>query len=202
MFFLQINFESWFEGHFAASKYKVSQGITNENEEQKKEKNFGAALTHFGLQTLNNLVVDHLLKEEIPACGMAPFGSWITKKEDKEFDNFQTLKIISKIVKSGMIPVLHGDVTMDEDLTFAILSGDLILKSIAKKFKCKRAVFLTDVFGVYTLPPNEKGSELIPEIKVKENGETDSLPITKNTREHDVTGGTVFVVVSWFLIIL
>lgn len=171
-------------------KHKVNEGLkSNKSAGQVREKVFGACLTHFGLQTLNNLVIEKLLKKGISSCSIQPFGCWVSKGEEKEFGNRKFLETVERALSVGMLPVVHGDVVFDDEIQFSILSGDVIMKSVAKKFKAKRAVFLTDVEGVFDKPPNEEGSKLLREIKVDSKGTPDFFPVTKCSESKDVTGG-------------
>merc|ERR1740120_175019 len=61
---------------------------------------------------------------------------------------------------------------------------------LCKELSAKSAVFVTDVDGVFTKPPGEAGSQLVPEILVDiKTGELELTGIDMNCASHDVTGG-------------
>jgi isopentenyl phosphate kinase len=51
------------------------------------------------------------------------------------------------------VPVFHGDAVFDVDTDVAILSGDVVVRELCAFFKPKRAVFVTDVPGIFDKPP-------------------------------------------------
>ena len=83
----------------------------------------------------------------------------------------------------------------------AILSGDTLVVSLCAALRPQRAVFLTDVPGVYDRPPDQPGARLLHSITVDHRGEivrcadqrkastgSVALPAT-SVAAHDVTGG-------------
>ncbi|GJN17573.1 hypothetical protein PR202_gb04651 [Eleusine coracana subsp. coracana] len=106
---------------------------------------------------------------------------------------------ISEALHAGFVPVLHGDAVLDELLDCTILSGDVIIRHLAKLLIPKYVVFLTDVYGVYDRPPTDPNAVLLREIEVDDIGSWSivkpaSLLGNKNGVEisvaaHDTTGG-------------
>lgn len=60
-----------------------------------------------------------------------------------------------------------------------------------RTLRARRAVFITDVDGVFTKPPTEEGAQLIPEILVDSKTGDFKLPGVEMSCDtaHDVTGG-------------
>jgi isopentenyl phosphate kinase (EC 2.7.4.-) len=58
-----------------------------------------------------------------------------------------------RLVSMSVIPMLYGDVIIDDELGFSILSGDDIMVELARALKPSKALFLMDVDGVYTKGP-------------------------------------------------
>jgi hypothetical protein len=54
---------------------------------------------------------------------------------------------VLKILQHGFVPVLHGDCVFDTNSQqkVNILSGDLIVHTLAKEFRCTNVVFACDV---------------------------------------------------------
>nr|WP_263641338.1 hypothetical protein [Methanobrevibacter arboriphilus] len=62
-------------------------------------------------------------------CVSIQASSFITTK-NKRINNFN-LDSIEKYIDEGFIPVIYGDVVLDDELKVAVLSGDQILQYIA-----------------------------------------------------------------------
>jgi len=177
-------------GHFEAKKYKVSQGFPegrNGNSEILK----GISLTRQSVTKLNAIVVSYLIKVGIPAVGVSPFGTWRTKTGQVVSNNVTE---IQKMVEHGLVPVLHGDVVLDDAQGCSILSGDLIAEILSEVLSPQFVVFITDVPGVYDLPPSNQNAKLQSNIIVNEEEKGlhgQHFAETGVVHEHDVTGGMV-----------
>lgn len=68
------------------------------------------------------------------------------------------------------VPVLHGDCVFDATLGVTILSGDTILRALAAALRPAYCVFLADVAGLLTQPPQQPGARLIPAVEVAADG--------------------------------
>jgi isopentenyl phosphate kinase len=68
------------------------------------------------------------------------------------------------------VPVLHGDCVFDSQLGVTILSGDTIMRGLAQALQPRYCVFLTDVAGLYSKPPEQPGAQLIPAVEVAPDG--------------------------------
>ena len=110
---------------------------------------------------------------------------------------------------AGLVPVLHGDVVLDSVQGASILSGDTILERLAFHFRPPRAVFLTNVMGVFDRPPEQEGAVMLREIVTEEGGDwrvlrcgdsnggeashdcvgMSSRDVALTTAAHDITGG-------------
>jgi len=80
---------------------------------------------------------------------------------------------------------------LDDVQGCAILSGDIWMVEMPRTLRARRAVFITDVDGVFTKPPTEEGAQLIPEILVDSKTGDFKLPGVEMSCDtaHDVTGG-------------
>lgn len=52
------------------------------------------------------------------------------------------LSVVAKTIKSGFVPVLHGDAVLDDVQGCTILSGDVIMRHLAAYMKPDYVVFL------------------------------------------------------------
>ncbi|PKA65582.1 hypothetical protein AXF42_Ash005916 [Apostasia shenzhenica] len=110
---------------------------------------------------------------------------------------------VSQIVSAlgaGFVPVLHGDAVLDHSQDCTILSGDVIIRHLAKLLRPQYVVFLTDVLGVYDRPPADRNAILVREIVVDEEGNwsivrpppehlTRQAEVEISVASHDTTGG-------------
>ena len=81
------------------------------------------------------------------------------------------ISTVRAALQAGLVPVLHGDVVLDGVQGVSILSGDTILERLAFHFHPQRAVFLTNVMGVFDRPPELEGAVMLREIVTENGGE-------------------------------
>ncbi|XP_071480135.1 uncharacterized protein [Diadema antillarum] len=173
-------------GHFEASEYKVSQGYRHLSSEQRARVQEGFCKTRLSVTTLNHLIVQALVDKGISAVGASVCRAWKTKGRSKVTQN--DCQNVAELLSEKFVPVLHGDCVLDEDLGCTILSGDNIIEVLSRYFRPKRVVFLSNVDGIYTAPPQEPTASLIPHIFVREDGSI-ATSIATDQLDHDVTGG-------------
>ena len=174
-------------GHPPAKKYSIGEAFT---EEEYPEKRIGFSKTQYCVKKLNTLVCDVLINHGIPCVSMQA-SSFITTK-NRRISSFN-LDLIERYLKEGFVPVIYGDVVLDDDLKFAVLSGDQILQFIAKNLKSqnskfnKEVILGTDVSGVFTKnPKNYDDAEHIPKLS-----SLDEIKKFDSTTNIDVTGGMI-----------
>lgn len=174
-------------GHPPAKKYSIGEPFTND---QYPKKRIGFSKTQNCVKKLNTLICEVLIEHELP-CVSIQASSFITTK-NKRINNFN-LELIEKYLKEGFIPVIYGDVVLDDDLKIAVLSGDQILQFIAKNLKLnnskskKEVILGTDVAGVFTKNPKKyKDAKHIPELS-----SLDDIEEFDSTTNIDVTGGMI-----------
>ena len=149
-------------GHQHAKAYGVARGgagALNElapEDDVNRRLRLGFAKTRNAVCRLNSLVVSALVDAGVNAVGVSPFGAWSTRGGGKTL-NVETspnaMAVAIKTIDAGLVPVLHGDAVFDVDTDVAILSGDVVVRELCAFFKPKRAVFVTDVPGIFDKPP-------------------------------------------------
>lgn len=146
-------------GHPLAKKYGLHLGM--ETEEQK----YGFCLTDQKMIELNSSIMDYLLQSHIPAVSLSP-RSFI-KQSSGKFKNFN-YQLIQGYLKQNQIPVLFGDVVLDNEWGCSIISGDTIIPYLARKLKANQVIFLSDVDGIYNCDPKQNpNAKLITEVNNK-----------------------------------
>lgn len=164
-------------GHPVANKYSLQDGFKN------REQIEGIVLTRKAMGELSRSVINAFHEHKLPVVAIQPSAN-ITCKNGR-IEDINT-EIIKRFLDLGTIPVLFGDVVLDRDLGFCILSGDQITTSLAEKFKADRIIFAADVDGIYDRDPKKfDDAKLIPEIASTDNDILTSL----KTQEGDVTRG-------------
>lgn len=147
-------------GHPLAKKYQLNIGFRNPLQL------LGFSETHTAMVSLNLLIVKSLIEERIPAFSLSPSTLFVTKNGRIYAFEDETLK---KALKLGLVPVLYGDVTLDSETGFAILSGDQIAGFLAVKLGAELIIMGVDVNGLYTEDPKSKPSaKFIPHLTLKE----------------------------------
>ncbi|GAM23628.1 hypothetical protein SAMD00019534_068030 [Acytostelium subglobosum LB1] len=171
-------------GHFEAKEYKITSGY-NDEEYRSAE---GMVKTRHSVLRLLMAVTQACLERGIKAMPVSPFDSWLT-------DNNQVIQhnasMITTMLGMGLMPILHGDVCLDKTKGCTILSGDIIIQELCRHNGPSRAIFITDVDGVFDRTPSEHGAKLIPLINLSTGSSSNQHDqvSTSSTLEHDVTGG-------------
>jgi len=159
-------------GHAPVIKYNINNGIKT------KEHKLGFTDTHLAVSQLSNLIIEELINNKTPAISLSP--SILFNQKNKQINNYNH-EIVEKYLKQGYLPVLYGDMVLDDELNGSVLSGDQIMKHVSKKLKATKMIFISDVEGVLS------DGKVIPELNSTniQKYETQLLGSAKA----DVTGG-------------
>lgn len=185
-------------GHKQAREYGVSKGRgdgkTNvEGQQLPSRLREGFAKTRLSVTTLNKYIITELVQRGLPAvtASPCPFVGTVAKKLPKSRLPPAASQGIRALLDAGLVPVVHGDAVLDEVQGCAILSGDVWMVELSRDLCARWAVFVTDVDGVFTKPPTERGAKLIKEILVDPRTGDLALQGVEMSCDtaHDVTGG-------------
>lgn len=143
-------------GHVLAKRYSIQKGLVD----------FGqvapAAMVHHDAMELGLLVTSELMAVGIPAASLSPGSCFVMDQGHIAVENDEVIRRMSHV---GIMPVTHGDVVMDRQKGFAIVSGDEMMEVMARIFKPERVVFVSDIDGLYDSNPKENpDARLIPEV--------------------------------------
>lgn len=155
-------------GHPQAEKHRSPDGFTN----------FGIIEIHRDVSSLNDLVIEALVKNGVPAVPLHPFGCMVA--ENGRIAEMETAQIEMMLAR-GIVPVLHGDVVMDREIGASIVSGDQLATWLAVRFKAARIGLGTAVDGVLA------DGAVVPLI-TRANFES-VRPHIQGSEGTDVTGG-------------
>lgn len=182
-------------GHQYAREYGVSKGTGTEGDPKYPLSDRlleGAAKTRLSVTTLNKHVITALVAAGVPGITISPCPFVGTDKKQLPGSQLPAAAADGavELLKRGLVPVVHGDVVLDQAQGLAILSGDVWMVELCKELRARSAVFITDVDGVFTAPPTEPGAQLVREILVDpKTGELELTGVSMNCASHDVTGG-------------
>ena len=166
-------------GHVVASRYGTRDGVKSSQDWR------GYAETCCVAAELNHFVVTALREAGIPILPVQPSASASCRDGELRAMDERPLRIA---VANGLVPVVYGDVALDDVRGGTIASTEQIFRWLAPRLGPQRVVLVGEVEGVLTADPatGAKG-ELIPEITPS------SLPrvaaVLGGSRGVDVTGG-------------
>ncbi|MEM0241015.1 MAG: isopentenyl phosphate kinase [Candidatus Nezhaarchaeales archaeon] len=163
-------------GHPLAMTYKLGEGLID------NDSYVGVSLTRLAMRVLNEMVVREFVRLGGRPFTIEPSSSFILKGGCLESYFIRSVEVA---LEKGFIPILHGDVALDEDQRgISILSGDTIASTLAVTLKADKLIYVLDVDGIYLEDPKKKpDAELIRFLS-----ET-MLRRIKSTSGVDVTGG-------------
>ena len=153
-------------GHYWSVKY-------NMHTKPAKYDARGVAIVKNSMIELNKIILDIAVKNRINAYCLPPTDFMNGNRSIKN-----KILTMNDISKSGLTPITFGDALWFGQKKSYILSGDVIMTTIAKVLKPRLSVFVLNVDGVYS---NLKTKKLIYDFKK----EKPTISINKM----DVTGG-------------
>lgn len=165
-------------GHTLASQYQTANGIKNQKDV------YGLCLVQQDAIVINRIVNEIFLKNRINCLSFFP--SSFSFAEDKKLKAIFIEPIITAL-KMNVVPIVFGDIILDERLGCCIFSGETTLNNltsqlISRGFKIEKLIQCGVTNGVY----NSKG-KTIPKITPKTFGKFKSFIL--GARGADVTGG-------------
>lgn len=168
-------------GHPPAKQYKIGQPFEAHEYEEKR---IGFAKTQNAVKKLNMLICEALIKESIPAVAV-PASAFMTASNKRISEG--NLDKFEQYLEKGYVPIIYGDVVLDDELEMAVISGDQIIQYLAVNLKPEMVILGTDVDGVYTKNPKlHEDAEFIGLVS-----SLDDLEAFEETTNIDVTGGMV-----------
>lgn len=166
-------------GHTSAAKYQTADGL------KKKEDVFGLAKVQGDAFKINRIVNEIFLKEGLPCLSFMP-SSFSFSSNKKLTGIF--IKPIVEALKKEALPLVFGDVILDDSLGCCIYSGETTLDNLIKPlekagFKIIKVIQCGNTNGVY----DEKGGTM---TKITPKSFKNIKKALKKT-SFDVTGGMI-----------
>lgn len=164
-------------GHFAAERFRVHEGHLKDWR--------GYAETGAVAQRLNRLVTDALLAEGVRAVSLQPSAS--ARCHHGELMEM-AIEPVVQLLKAGAVPLVYGDVALDDAQGCAIISTEQVLIYLAQALRPQRILMVGEVAGVFSGDPQRDTIvRLIPEISSRNYAEIEHM--LTSSFGIDVTGG-------------
>lgn len=163
-------------GHMAAQRYHVQTGVTD----WRGYAEAGAAATR-----LNRIVTDIFLEAGVPVVSIQPSASARCRGGE-----LQTLAVhpVQYALEHGLVPLVYGDVALDDLWGSTIISTETIFVYLARLFPPQRILLVGEVKGVYTTDPHhDPRARLVPLLQASRIEEAQS--VLSGSHGVDVTGG-------------
>ena len=133
----------------------------------------GVSVVKNSMIQLNRIILDAGVKNRLNPYSLPPTDFMSGNRPIKS-----KILTINDIAKSGLTPITYGDALWYGQKKSYILSGDIIMTTLAKTLKPRLSIFALNVDGVYS---NMKSKKLIYDFKKEK-------PVI-STNKMDVTGG-------------
>ncbi|WP_238553662.1 isopentenyl phosphate kinase [Fortiea contorta] len=111
--------------HQSAKKHNTIEGVFNDADK------LGFCLVHQDALELNLLLAKVFLKTGLPVVSLPPLMMVVTQNQQLLKTDFA---YIENTLASGMIPLVFGDVVLDQAIGGTIVSSDTLLGELAKYF--------------------------------------------------------------------
>ncbi len=166
-------------GHFVGQRYQTHLGLAGGGGWE------GYAQTGAAAMRLNRIVTDLFLAGDVPVVSLQPSASALCQ-------NGQLLSLavgpVRALLEAGLVPLVYGDVALDEARGFTIISTETIFAYLAQHITPARIILAGIVGGVYTADPlAHPEATLIPEITPANINEVELM--LSGSHGVDVTGG-------------
>jgi isopentenyl phosphate kinase len=126
-------------GHWAAKPYGTRQGVKTPDQWR------GYAKVAIAAARLNRIVADAFDKADVPVLGVQPSAS--TRCHNGVIEYLDTRPIHAALAQ-GLVPLVYGDVALDDVRGGTIISTEDIFLFLAKELCPRRILLLGEVSGV------------------------------------------------------
>lgn len=127
-------------GHFAAKKYRTIEGVHSDEEWR------GFAQVANIASELNYLLAKTLQNAGVPVWRVQPSASAISRS-GKIIS--MSIQAIQQAIEHGLVPLVYGDVCLDEVLGGTIISTETIFFYLAQHLPVETILLVGEVDGVY-----------------------------------------------------
>ena len=166
-------------GHVAARRYGTHQGVRDAAGWR------GFTEVAAAAARLNSLVTDALLSAGVPAWPVQPSASARCRQGELEWLDVAPLR---DALTHGLVPLVYGDVALDETQGATIISTEQIFAYLARRLQPDRLILAVVVHGVFEADPlKDPSAEAVPRISAENWSVVRSA--LGGSHATDVTGG-------------
>lgn len=158
-------------GHVVAKEHAMAEG---------KASREAVSQVHADVRELTGLVLQALRENGLAPISLSTYD--LARLNAGELASFSYEPIVETLA-GGFTPVMSGDVVLDAARGTGILSGDVLMVELARALRPSRAIFVTDVDGIFDRDPRESGAKLHPRIDLRTTDIRDT-----ESRVPDITG--------------
>ena len=134
-------------GHPPAKKYKIGEKF---DESEYPQKRIGFCETQNAVKKLNMYICEAFIDVGLPVVAI-PASSFMTATNKRITSG--NLDAFKRYLDKGFIPVIYGDVVLDDELEICVISGDQLIQYLAMNLNPDKVILGTDVDGVYNKNP-------------------------------------------------
>ncbi|TFF89512.1 MAG: acetylglutamate kinase [Promethearchaeota archaeon] len=169
-------------GHPIAQEFNIYNGY----DPNIKNQILGVSKTHQAMNKLNSFIIKEFIERDFPAISIQP--SSIFLKEGASIIT-HSLEIIESLLELNIMPVLYGDIILDKNKSFSIISGDRICLELCKniKYNISKVIFAIDKEGIYIQGKKDDTPIILSDIGLKD---LEDIKLVKFDEKIDVTGGS------------
>ena len=168
-------------GHPLAKKYKISEGVNASIPDQI----LGLTETHQSMNKFNSYLIKLFLAKKYPTLSIQASSIFI---KDSENISTHSINVIETALDLNILPILYGDIILDKQGSFSIISGDQIIFQLCEnltKYRVSKVIFTMETDGI-VVNDTEKKTKLATELSLTE---LDFLDLADLGQKIDVTGG-------------
>lgn len=167
-------------GHLHAHRHELALGTKGH-----PEKIFRAVENQSLDAFLNSEITRLFIQAGLPVVGM-PTRTVVTNANGK-INSLETSSLEAAL-RTGVIPLLHGDMVFDTAWGLSICSGDVLASELARLFSAEQVFFASDVDGIFSQDPHKYPDATL--IQKTTLGEVTNGTIEIGSSHNvDVTGG-------------
>jgi isopentenyl phosphate kinase len=143
-------------GHTVADRYGTRRGVRSQAEWR------GFTEVSAAAARLNRIVTDLFLEAGVPVWSLQPSASARCRAGDLQW--LETGPVVEALAR-GLVPLLYGDVALDEVQGATIVSTEQVFAYLARKLRPSRLLLVGQVNGVFAADPvREPLAQPVPRI--------------------------------------
>ena len=148
-------------GHPPAMAYDLQNGYKDPSQSK------GIAIVSHAMRELSQLMMERCF-----SAGLSPVslpGGIISRCSGGEIIDLEK-DLFDRVIDLSLIPMTFGDVAFDDELRFCIVSGDQLMVRLTELYHPSKAIFVTNVDGIYDRDPKDPGAKLMDKLKDDRKG--------------------------------